>query len=463
MKKIILILMFLLLVSAPVFAVIFVGPFQPQVPNINGSLQMLNTGQYSMLGVYYYTNPTTYPSTVNSAGNISKPSSVQWFDTKDLTLPQPVPAPSVQEKSIKAEMSMSKAQELASKKSTDGTPVYPSVNSALIASVGASVLQSAYMDPATIYTYNGVNFAPGVPNANPYTWSCSVQNNPLIVFTNATTIAHYTKIGSTCRETVYTKVVYYSTVPPSPKPLPDAVASLSDPLLSGSVNPSLQSELDKMFHDPDYVPVFSDSTTGLPYSPPPSDSVASPSEIDNYNKSGASGAATQTAQDSAQNSVDTASTGVNNARNALLSSPSDPALIKGLDDALKGLSDAQANLDKLKAELAKNELDESKNSSITAPEQGDPYGDGKEQDFGGRFNTFMSDMKSSSLFSLPSQLLGSIPAGGQSAFYVDFGRFGNTTFDLASFGSSIALLRTLVLIVFSVTGFYIVALKGGSN
>lgn len=91
------------------------------------------------------------------------------------------------------------------------------------------------------------------------------------------------------------------------------------------------------------------------------------------------------------------------------------------------------------------------------------YGDGSTSDFGGRFNTFTTDMKSGGLFALPGQVLGNIPSSTKSSFDISFGRLGSTTFDLASYGSSIALIRILVLFIFSITGFKIITLKGGSG
>jgi hypothetical protein len=73
----------------------------------------------------------------------------------------------------------------------------------------------------------------------------------------------------------------------------------------------------------------------------------------------------------------------------------------------------------------------------------------------------MGKMKDTAFFSLPSKMLGSIPSGGSSVFNVDFGRFGRTTFDLASFGSAIDLLKFFVMAVFSVASLRIITLKGG--
>jgi hypothetical protein len=71
-------------------------------------------------------------------------------------------------------------------------------------------------------------------------------------------------------------------------------------------------------------------------------------------------------------------------------------------------------------------------------------------------------MKSSGLFAMPGQLLGNIPSGGQSSFALSFGRYGSTTFDLADYGASLTVIRALVLIIFSIAGFRIITLKGGS-
>ncbi len=91
------------------------------------------------------------------------------------------------------------------------------------------------------------------------------------------------------------------------------------------------------------------------------------------------------------------------------------------------------------------------------------YGDGTEFKFGERFTEFMGDMKGTALFSLPSKLIGTIPGGGQSSFDISFGRMGSTTFDLASYGPGIAVIRILVMAVFLAGAVKIVCLKGGSQ
>jgi len=101
---------------------------------------------------------------------------------------------------------------------------------------------------------------------------------------------------------------------------------------------------------------------------------------------------------------------------------------------------------------------------VTVPGTGTAYSAGASSgDFSGRFSSFMTTMKGSGLFALPGQVLGNIPGGGSPVFNLSFGRMGSTTFDLSMYSTAIALIRILVLFVFSITGFKIITLKGGSS
>jgi hypothetical protein len=103
----------------------------------------------------------------------------------------------------------------------------------------------------------------------------------------------------------------------------------------------------------------------------------------------------------------------------------------------------------------------------TAPTgaMGDKYGSGDSEkyDFGKRLTDFTADMKKSTLFSMPSKLTLNTPTGGSPLFDVNFGRFGSGKFDLSWFSASFAVMRSVIMIMFSFAAFKIVALKGGSN
>lgn len=236
----------------------------------------------------------------------------------------------------------------------------------------------------------------------------------------------------------------------------------------GTLKSAYESEIDKMINDPNYVPVFTDATTGLPDAPPTN--AMTPSQVEAYNTAGATREAAEQARQAAATSAGNAATAANNAAtaatNAYIGSggnPStgqggDPGLYQKMLDAQAAAAAAQAAADKAQADIATQDADK----VLVSPPAYDAYGDGTEHKFGDRFSQFIDSMKQSSLFSLPSTVIGSVPSGGQSQFNLSFGRFGNTVFDLASYGNAINIIKTLVLIVFSVVSFKIVTLKGGS-
>ncbi|MHB1014364.1 MAG: hypothetical protein ACYC2W_03670 [Desulfurivibrionaceae bacterium] len=114
-------------------------------------------------------------------------------------------------------------------------------------------------------------------------------------------------------------------------------------------------------------------------------------------------------------------------------------------------------------------------SDPTAPPPSDVYGPGytpgfnnypySPQDgpgavaFGNRFSQFMADLKGSSLFSLPTSILGNIPGSGTSAISFDGGEFGQQSFDFASFSNQLMIIRSVLLLCFALLSIRIVCLK----
>jgi len=416
------------------------------------------------VGLYYAMVPGSQ-STVSPTGTISRPSEAVWID---LTLP----APSVVSAGVSAKMPLSTARQLASKTDSSSSLIYPHVNSAL---------NGSYVTPLDMSTSVGsIVSVPGktiqvtsitVINAGNGCWAgdgnLSYQDNGYV----------FRQSSGGCGS-MWVKDFYYTvSTPPPPAPLPDPVA-VSNLSTSGGglLKSSYQAELDKMFQDPDYVPSFTDGTTGLPYSPPPDTSVASPVQVVVYNNhQAAAAAAAQAASSSAaaataaQTASGVAAANAAAANAASAANPGDSGLAAAAAaanaaaaNAAAAAAAAQATADQQAADAAAKTADEADESIITPLAAGAAYGDGSTFDFGARMSSFITDMKRSGLFSLPGQVLGNIPSGGTSAFNVSFGRFGSTIFDLADYSSSIAVMRTLVLIVFSVAGLRIILLKGGS-
>lgn len=96
----------------------------------------------------------------------------------------------------------------------------------------------------------------------------------------------------------------------------------------------------------------------------------------------------------------------------------------------------------------------------TAPTFG-TYSGGSSFDFGARFQSFFDRMKTTAVFSLPNQFATGIPSGGQSTMSFNGGRFGNQTFDFATFSGLFIVVKSLFLIVCSWVALKIIS-KGGA-
>lgn len=80
-------------------------------------------------------------------------------------------------------------------------------------------------------------------------------------------------------------------------------------------------------------------------------------------------------------------------------------------------------------------------------------------EFGNRLSQFMTDLRGSSLFSLPTSILGNIPSSGTSAISFDGGQFGHQSFDFAAFSNQLMVIRSVLLLCFSLLSIRIVTLK----
>jgi len=90
---------------------------------------------------------------------------------------------------------------------------------------------------------------------------------------------------------------------------------------------------------------------------------------------------------------------------------------------------------------------------------GDPY-TLPEVDFGERLRQFINTCKSSSIFSLPSAVLGNVPAAGTSTMTIQGGQiFGTHVFDFADLSSMWNVLRGIILTGFSFIAVRVVTLK----
>lgn len=110
--------------------------------------------------------------------------------------------------------------------------------------------------------------------------------------------------------------------PPPPQPAPAAPTPYAWSIApSGAVKPEYQAEMDKAFRDPAYIPSFSDTTTGLPWSPP-ADVVTIP-EATAAEKAIAARAASQSAVDAAAQASTSARSAADAAVAAAAANPTD--------------------------------------------------------------------------------------------------------------------------------------------
>lgn len=214
------------------------------------------------VGLYYAMRPNV-PTIMDSQGNLYRKSGATWVDLKGSP-------PAVKTQNVTAKMDYAKVGTLASKMvANDKT--YPQMYEATHKSitlitastpVGAGILPYAGATHGQYVTSKEVGSAqPCQTPMSDYNWHIS----------NAVQF-YYAEPGypGLCRTTVFG--LDNSNLPPVrvatlPEYQTAVAANLLDPS-PNAVKSALQSELDKMFQDPDYVPTFTDDTTGLPYAPP---------------------------------------------------------------------------------------------------------------------------------------------------------------------------------------------------
>ena len=81
-------------------------------------------------------------------------------------------------------------------------------------------------------------------------------------------------------------------------------------------------------------------------------------------------------------------------------------------------------------------------------------------EFGERFSSFVDEMKATSFFSIPDQLVSGIPSGGSPIYTIDGGEtYGHQQIDFSGWGSGLAVMRSVMYILFSFISFRIVTLK----
>ena len=326
----------------------------------------------------YYALKSNQSSKTDSAGTISRPAAAVFIDTKDLQ---------VVEKSLNAKLPKTEVERISASQPAK----YPKLKAA-----STKLSYPGYEDaaalPATMQSY--------VPNqqihlsaskcvkvsyveGSPAGWNGNVDGS-LSGWKDRPEYSKFEVFHPTSDHPDYPKAVWIETVhysvqtSPTPISVPKSVLEyLASVAPTGTVTDSaLQEELDQMMKDPDYIPVFSDATTGLPYAPPSQAEVMTPAQIDAHNKAVDAYNKKQQAAETAVGAAADAQKAAENAGAAYVASGGnlstgvggDSSLYQKYLDAKAAASGAQSASDAAQAGLAQDELNKQKESEDSAGE-----------------------------------------------------------------------------------------------
>jgi hypothetical protein len=387
------------------------------------------------------------PRAVNrTSGNIARDANVQWVD---LTVDPPV----LKSEDVVAKVDFQKMSDYVHANDS----MYPTLHGALtVPAPSPTVDKNTHLTNGTVYTYGGAFFKirslitdiHTVGNSgNEIRFSGSNPNKMLVVQSMWSATNVYD--GATH--------VYYidDSAAPAPRPATqkefaknivgdytDASPGLNVPMpqFSGEIdaciknNPNIVDILKTPFTD------LADAAAKFVGPPAPTASQVANSKIADANASAKTASAGSVA--AAQQAYDL--------------SPS-PTL-------LAALNDAKAKQAQIEAQAAKDQK-ATDTETYSTPGAMTPYKNGVDTpyDFGVRFNTFITTVKTSGLFSLPNLMTQNIPASTTSVISFNGGRYGVQSFDFANYGSAFAVLKTILMICFSAIGIKIITLKGGSG
>jgi hypothetical protein len=386
-------------------------------------------------------------------------------------------AAALKEDGITAKMLFDTAKAISAKLNTDNSNKYPLTKAAMTKTVGSDGPQLTnqvgdiistnvgYKQITSRTTATSVNYPPDYGRV-------SQDSTQALVLGGANSGGVGLMLRVTLRWGTGTAVP--ATRPSTSDEFSKTVTGSSTPLVQSTpVSATYQAELDKMFQDPDYVPVFTDDTTGLLYTPPTG--VLTMAQLEAANLVGtasddrtAAVAAAVAAEATAQTARDNALASKNAAQTAAAANPTDQTLADKLTAAIEKLAAAELALSNAKtttktttATASTTAATDAAATSVTAPTLS-AYGTG-DFDFAARFTAFINTMKTTGIFSIPTTML-NMPSGGSSVFNLSFGRFGSYTYDLSSqLGSGLAIFRFLCLAMCTIAAIKIVTLKGGGG
>ena len=232
--------------------------------------------------VVAYAMQSGAPSSVATTGDIKRPSTVAWVD---LTLP----SPAVVQKPVTATMPAAKVFPIGTKKNVDGTAKYPNVNNAL--NVNPTMTYDTVPSTTALYTMPDGSLAKYSGSSN-----VGCTTSPFTPYNIKYSSGWGMYLGgssSLCTSAslpiMIKNVNFYSAT------YANSAATMQNSATDPTVNTLYQAELDQMFQDPDYVPTFSDATTGLPFTVPTN--AATQPQINAYNAKGVALEAAHTAAD----------------------------------------------------------------------------------------------------------------------------------------------------------------------
>lgn len=243
----------------------------------------------TLAGLYVAMTPDGR-TTVASNGELSRSVDVTYVDISG-------PMPIIVDDTATMKMPIDKVRELANKEDNP----YPITKSKLIDE------SAQLIDNLGRYADGEMNlYGRGLPSGN---WSVNITNEVLgcsfktqagvaasSLGANGGWIQIRRCVGGACNGSTTCQsanTTYTITKPSDPNPVkPSPVATgefvrRSTGSESGGLVPAeeslYQAELDKMFQDPDYIPVFTDDTTGLPKTYPDQNTIMTPAALEAYN------------------------------------------------------------------------------------------------------------------------------------------------------------------------------------
>lgn len=359
-------------------------------------------GAAAVTGLYYYLRDGSR-SSVAADGTVKTPAQVQWID---LTLE----TPAVQTKNIQTETSFNKQKNIVNANPSK----YPNLHSALNVpnQKPAPVIS---MNVGDKFTYNGTSYIVTTKHDRQEFISGVPPNGGLpMLVSGGARLEVYFVTGNTAQYSVKWGYDLYDITPSTPDitttpaTVSQYVSTISE--TDSKLKAAYQAEINKMHQDENYIPTFTDETTGLPAAPPPPGTVATPKQVSDYNKARAAAAARESATAANNSAVAAAQTAANNAgqklsyaQSAYNANPGDPSLAAALAAAQSAADAANAALAQMQATAARSAAEEAEKESDSAADV--PTATRRDVDLTA-FTALKGALNSTYPFNLPQSIYG---------------------------------------------------------